>query len=157
MFDRPKSEQDSAYEKMMSEDRKRQADELKELAFRSSANDFLKAYPSNMPTAEVFDDPNWTSNIFKHVRNWIERFQEKLDPQHEVGARLVNFGQSIQFYLETIEYCESPLMLFKGSMEDGTPVELIQHVSQISILLVRLPKQNPDAPKRTIGFHEDGA
>lgn len=118
---------------------------------------FIPEMPSfELPEIDL-TNPNWTSEIFKHLRNWIEQFEAKLDPQHEVGARLVSFGQTVQFYLESMEYCESPLMLFKGSMEDGTPVELIQHVSQISILLVRMPKKDPDAPKRAIGFHEDGA
>ncbi|WP_255350087.1 MULTISPECIES: DUF6173 family protein [Erwinia] len=36
--------------------------------------------------------------------------------------------------------------------DDGNPVELGQHVSQISVLLVRIKTQRPDEPKRLIGF-----
>lgn len=102
-----------------------------------------------------FKDPNWTSEIHKAVMEWITEFEMNLDPQHEVGAQLVNFGQAVTFYLERIDYCSSPLMRFTGSTEDGQPVQLIQHVSQISIMLVRLPLQNPNEPKRRIGFYAE--
>jgi hypothetical protein len=39
-------------------------------------------------------------------------------------------------------------------MENGDPVELIQHVSQISILLMKLKRSDPEAPKRPIGFKD---
>ena len=38
-------------------------------------------------------------------------------------------------------------------MDSGAPVELIQHVSQISVLLMKLPRRDPDKPKKPIGFH----
>jgi hypothetical protein len=98
-------------------------------------------------------NPNWTSEIFRHLVDFIKQFEAKLDPTHEVGVRLVNFGQPIEFYLEGIEYCESPLMRFTGCSEDGQPLELIQHVSQISILLKRLPRKDPEKPRQPIGFH----
>jgi len=98
-------------------------------------------------------NPNWTSEIYRVVMEWITEFEMNLDAEHEVGARLVNFGQTLTFYLERIDYSDSPLLRFKGSMDDGSPVELIQHVSQISILLTRLPRKNPDEPRKPIGFH----
>ena len=101
---------------------------------------------------KIITNPNWTSEIYKGMVKWIKDFENTVDENHEVGARLVNFGQTIQFYLDTIEYCASPLMLFKGTMDTGQAVELIQHVSQISILLTKLPRQHPEIPKRRIGF-----
>jgi hypothetical protein len=38
--------------------------------------------------------------------------------------------------------------------KDGDAVELIQHVSQISFLAVKVPKLNPDEPKRPFGFEQ---
>mgnify|MGYP003317637775 CR=1 FL=1 len=40
-------------------------------------------------------------------------------------------------------------------MDTKNNVELIQHVSQINILLVKLPRLNPEQPKRPIGFNAE--
>jgi hypothetical protein len=68
-------------------------------------------------------------------------------------VRLVSFGQAVVFRLHDIGYSNPSLISFVGVTEDGDPVELIQHVSQISILLTRLPRQNPEEPRKPIGFH----
>jgi hypothetical protein len=69
-----------------------------------------------------------------------------------VGVRLVSFGQSVVFHLEQIGYWNPSLISFKGFTEDGEPVELIQHVSQISVLLTKLSRKDPTKPKKPIGF-----
>ena len=40
-----------------------------------------------------------------------------------------------------------------GELEDGSHVQLVQHVSQISILLMKIPRKNPDELKQPLGFH----
>lgn len=75
-----------------------------------------------------------------------------LDNEHEVGVRLVNFGQTVVFSLEDMRYCDPSLISFIGRTQEGQPVELIQHVNQISILLMKLPRQYPTEPKKPIGF-----
>jgi hypothetical protein len=39
-----------------------------------------------------------------------------------------------------------------GVTEDGNPVQLIQHVSQISVLLMKLPRKDTSKPKQPFGF-----
>jgi hypothetical protein len=92
------------------------------------------------------------SEFYKRIVKWINDFDSALDDEHEVGVRLVSFGQSIVFHLIGIGYWDPFLISFSGTTEDSQPVELIQHVNQISILLMKLPRQNPDQPKRPIGF-----
>jgi hypothetical protein len=75
-----------------------------------------------------------------------------LDNEHEVGVRVVNFGQTVVFSLEDMRYCDPSLISFIGRTQEGQPVELIQHVNQISILLMKLPRQYPAESKKTIGF-----
>lgn len=79
-------------------------------------------------------------------------FHRALDKEHEAGGRLVNFGQSLTFHINDIDYWDPALIIFKGVTDDGSPVELIQHVSQISVLMVALKRQDPKQPKRPIGF-----
>jgi len=95
---------------------------------------------------------NYASEFHKRLVKWINDFDASLDEMHEVGVRLVNFGQTVVFHLADIGFWNPSLMSFKGSTEDGQPVELIQHVSQISILLMKLPRKDLSKPKRPVGF-----
>ena len=100
-------------------------------------------------------EANYASEFHKRLVKWINDFNASLDNEHEVGVRLVSFGQTVVFHLEDIGYWNPSLITFSGKTEEGKPVELIQHVSQISILLTRLPRENPSTPKRPIGFHSE--
>lgn len=104
------------------------------------------------PLLENIED-NYASEFYKRLAVRISEFNAGLDDAHEVGVRLVNFGQTVVFYLEDMGYWNPSLISFQGRTEDGQPVELIQHVNQISVLLMKLPRENPSEPKRPIGFH----
>ena len=97
-------------------------------------------------------DQNLADEFYRRLINWIIDFHKSLDEEHEVGARLVNFGQAITFHVEDIGYWNPSLISFQGRNELGEPVELIQHVTQISILLVAMKRENIEQPKRPIGF-----
>jgi len=98
---------------------------------------------------------NLASEFNKRLYHWIKQFDESLDEQHEVGVRLVTFGQTVVFHLTDITFWNPSLIRFIGRLDDGSPVELIQHVSQISVLLMKLPRKNPSEPKRKIGFEAE--
>tara|TARA_R100000687_G_scaffold34159_1_gene28159 strand:- start:7738 stop:8121 length:384 start_codon:yes stop_codon:yes gene_type:complete len=99
-----------------------------------------------------FKDQNLADEFHRRLIEWINDFHRSLDDEHEVGARLVNFGQSVTFHIEDIGYWNPSLISFKGKNENGEPVELVQHISQISILLIALKRENIEQPKRPIGF-----
>jgi hypothetical protein len=44
-------------------------------------------------------------------------------------------------------YADPFLISFTGETDAGEPIELIQHVSQISILLTTVPRLHPEKPK----------
>lgn len=97
-------------------------------------------------------EANLASEFYKRLLKWIEDFDRSLDQEHEVGVRLVSFGQSVVFRLSNMSYWNPSLISFSGSTDEGNPVELIQHVSQISVLLTRLRRRNAEQPKHPIGF-----
>ncbi len=97
-------------------------------------------------------DSHRASGFNKRLMQWINDFHRSLDDEYEAGACLTNFGQNVTFHIEDIGYWNPALISFKGFTEDGNPVELIQHVSQISILLVKLKRKKLEEPKRPIGF-----
>lgn len=88
--------------------------------------------------------------MHERVVRSINSFEELLDQEHEVGARLVSFGSELTFYIEDVGYWGPDIITFYGKNPDGNYVELLQHISQLSVLLVALEKVQEE-PRR-IGF-----
>ena len=95
---------------------------------------------------------NLASEFYKRLVNKINLFNESLDDEYEVGVRLINFGQTITFHLQDMDYLNPSLITFLGETETNERVELIQHISQISILLMKLRRKDPSQPKHPFGF-----
>jgi hypothetical protein len=97
-------------------------------------------------------EENLASAFYKRLATWISQYDAALDPEHEVGVRLVSFGQSVVFKLVDMSYWNPSLIRFDGVKDDGSPISLVQHVSQISILLTTLPRKDPSKEKKPFGF-----
>ena len=106
-----------------------------------------------LPTIpEVHDDvtvnpAKWT---YERLAEYIKTFEANLDEEHEIGARLVSFGQTLTFHIDNIGYYGPDIITFYGTDLDGQAVQLVQHTSQLNILLKAVKKQS-DKPRR-IGF-----
>lgn len=82
---------------------------------------------------------------------YIKNFEETLDNQHEVAMGFTGAEAGV-IRIEGIGYFDPDLVTFYGSDPQGTKTQLIQHVTQLNVMLRALPKQvASDAPKR-IGF-----
>ncbi|WP_437828980.1 DUF6173 family protein [Niallia taxi] len=99
-------------------------------------------------------DHNSASEFYKRLVEMINEFDDGLDSDHEVGMRLVSFGQTVKFHVQDLGFYNPSLIRFYGATEAGDKVELIQHVSQISFLLMSVKRLNPEEPKRKIGFSD---
>ncbi len=102
---------------------------------------------SNLPVCEPHD----ALQAFHSLRRYAIAFEESLDEGHEVGARLVSFGNAISFQVQQIGYAPPNLISFDGITEDGARVRLVQHVTQLSVLFIAMPIRE-DKVKRPIGF-----
>lgn len=96
------------------------------------------------------------SELCQMLYSSIRQFDEQLDSTWETGIRLVAFGQSVTFSVMQLGYSDPSLIHFFGILDNGQPVQLIQHVSQISFLLTAIPRINPEKPKPPIGFTGPG-
>lgn len=85
--------------------------------------------------------------IMKRIRN----FESQLDSNHEIALMLASFGESITIAVTSIEYHNPSLILFNGFV-NGSQATLIQHISQLSFLMLAVLKSEPDRPARRIGF-----
>ena len=88
--------------------------------------------------------------MYTRLGEYIQDFEDELDEEHEIGARLVSFGQEVIFHIENVGYYGPDIISFDGISDKGEKVQLIQHISQLSVLLVAMKKLK-DEPRR-IGF-----
>lgn len=107
---------------------------------------------SNNSLIKPIVNPNLASEFYIRLISMINEYNRGLDNENEVGARLVNFGESITFHIENIGYYNPSLIIFYGKLDNGASVQLIQHISQISILLVTMKRIDISTPKHPIGF-----
>jgi hypothetical protein len=92
-------------------------------------------------------------SVFRRLVLYIRDFEAQLDPNEEIGGRMVSFGPAVQFHIVDIGYWGPDIITFDGVDENGHRVKLIQNISQLNVLLVALHKRVPEAdPPRRIGF-----
>lgn len=104
------------------------------------------ATPIHMPES-TSNPARWT---YTRLAEYIQDFESHLDEDHEIGARLVSFGSTVIFHIQTIGYYGPDIITFDGVNDDGEVVKLIQNISQLSVLLVAMKKLH-EKPRR-IGF-----
>lgn len=85
----------------------------------------------------------------------INDFESDLPDDMQAGGRLISFGQTIQFSIEDVGFWNPDMIIFYGTLPTGEPVKLVQHTSQLSLLLVAVKRNNLSKPRRKIGFHSE--
>ncbi len=113
----------------------------------------LPPSPPAVPLREMLARQSHASAFFEQMKKRIKSFEDKLDPQQQVAMRLVSFGITTVFQLEEAGCVDPALIWFTGTTEDGQPVELIQHYSQVNVYLMAVPLTPKVAARRPIGFH----
>ncbi|MCZ4352195.1 DUF6173 family protein [Roseovarius aestuarii] len=82
---------------------------------------------------------------------YIQNFEKTLDNEHEVAMGFAGSDAGV-LRIEGMGYFEPDIITFYGSDPTGTKTQLVQHVSQLSVLLRALPKQVEQAEPERIGF-----
>ena len=88
---------------------------------------------------------------YEIIMNYIKKFEETLDAEHEVSVMLASFGQNVTMAVTNIGYVNPNILTFHGYIGDQ-PATLIQHMSQLNFLLLAAKKADPQKPPRRIGF-----
>ena len=68
----------------------------------------------------------------------------------KLARALVTFGPDVTFHINNVGYWGPDMIVFYGLDIRGQKVELLQHITQLSVLLVAVSKVH-DKPRR-IGF-----
>jgi hypothetical protein len=82
---------------------------------------------------------------------YIRHFEKQLDASQEIAMGFAG-GQAGVLRIEGIGYFDPDMITFYGRDEDGLKTQLVQHVSQLSVILRAVPKIESEEPPRRIGF-----
>jgi len=82
---------------------------------------------------------------------YIQNFEKKLDNEHEVAMGFAG-GDAGVLRIEGMGYFDPDIITFYGSDATGAKTQLVQHVSQLSVMLRALPKKVETAEPIRIGF-----
>ncbi|MCT4557525.1 MAG: DUF6173 family protein [Pelagimonas sp.] len=83
---------------------------------------------------------------------YIQKFEETLDNEHEVAMGMVG-GDAGVLRIEGMGFFDPDIVTFYGSDPSGARTQLIQHVTQLNVMLRAMPKAVPQTEKpRRIGF-----
>ncbi len=82
---------------------------------------------------------------------YIRNFEEKLDAKHEVAMGFAG-GDAGVLRIEGLGYFDPDIITFYGSDESGTKTQLVQHVTQLNVMLRAVTREVPTEPARRIGF-----
>lgn len=130
------------------------ADEKKEYT-AADGRDILIIPPSApLDTAEDEDPetPYLASDMYRRIVALINNFESDMPDDMQAGGRLVSAG-NITFSIQDVGFWDPNMIVFFGELSDGSHVELVQHLSQLNLLLVAVKRtDDTDKPRRIIGF-----
>lgn len=111
------------------------------------------ATPLSLPPAliEPQDQKSPAQWAYERVIVYIQNFEKQLDNDHEVAMGFVG-GDAGVLKIEGIGYYDPDIVTFYGTDGTGTKTQLIQHVSQLNVMLRAAPKQVDQAEPTRIGF-----
>lgn len=118
--------------------------------------------PCNLPTAEVAPLPAGVASrpfegkcpaqwAYERLILYIKNFEEQLNDAQEVAMGFAG-GDAGVLRIEGIGYFAPDILTFYGRDENGDRTQLIQHVSQLSVILRAVPKPTEADQPRRIGF-----
>jgi hypothetical protein len=82
---------------------------------------------------------------------YIQDFESRLDNDHEVGIGMAGSDAGV-LKIEGMGYFSPDIVTFYGSDPSGSRMQLVQHVSQLNVMLLSTPKKAKTGKPNRIGF-----
>jgi hypothetical protein len=89
---------------------------------------------------------------YERLKSQLLDFQSSLDDEHEVGIAFVSHGDSEKYFVRSFGCSNPDLLVFHCLAPNGKRADIIQHYTQVNLLLLAIPKADPSAPAKRIGF-----
>lgn len=87
---------------------------------------------------------------FETLVEQLKQFEVDTGGEEVVAAMLASFGQSVMIHIHSVRRA-GQFFCLEGVTADGEKATLMQHYTQTSLLLLKVPKA-PAEQKRPIGF-----
>ncbi|MCV2863906.1 DUF6173 family protein [Albidovulum sediminicola] len=110
----------------------------------------LEPLPEGL-TEESIEEKSPAEWAYERLILYIQNFEEQLDDEHEVAMGFTG-GEAGVMRIEGIGFFAPDIVTFYGRDEDEARTQLIQHVSQLNVMLRALPKAPEVEEPRRIGF-----
>ncbi len=88
---------------------------------------------------------------YERIILYLQKFEEGLDNEHEAAMGMTG-GDVGVLRIEGMGYFDPDIVTFYGSDPAGAKTQLIQHVTQLNVMLRAIPKAQPEAEPQRIGF-----
>lgn len=82
---------------------------------------------------------------------YIQNFEQQLDNEHEVAMGFTG-GDAGVLRIEGMGFFDPDMVTFHGTDTQGAKTQLVQHVSQLNVMLRALPKPVETEEPARIGF-----
>jgi hypothetical protein len=82
---------------------------------------------------------------------YIQNFEKTLDADQEIAMGLTGSSAGV-IRIEGMGYFDPDIVTFYGRDEGGPKTQIIQHVSQLNVMLVAMPKPAAQSEPARIGF-----
>jgi len=125
-------------------------DEVNDIRLRVASEVKAHFAPETLSFSAVPPNISPAQSMFKRLQKQILDFEAKLNDDQEIAVRLVSFSDSQVFHIQGMGYHGPDIITFVAVSPEGEHVQLIQHVSQLNVLLIAAKKLGPK-PQR-IGF-----
>lgn len=99
--------------------------------------------------AKPAEDKSPAEWAYQRLILYVQKFEEQLDADHEVGMGFAG-SDAGTLHIKGMGYFAPDIVTFYGVDPDGQRTQLIQHVSQLNVMLKAAPKLNDTAER--IGF-----
>ncbi|UWQ22728.1 DUF6173 family protein [Jannaschia sp. W003] len=109
------------------------------------------APPVPAPSKRPVSPAEWAC---KRLVLYIKAFEERLDAEHEAAMGFAGGPGGAQGLLriEGVGFSAPDLVTFSGRDGTGVPSTLVQHVSQLNVVMRAVPRPPENSEARRIGF-----
>ena len=88
---------------------------------------------------------------YERIILYIQNFEKTLDNDHEVGLGFTGSTAGVM-RIEGLGYFDPDIVTYYGTNGAGAKAQIVQHVSQLNVMLVASPKSIDQAEPTRIGF-----
>ena len=123
-------------------------------AVHVDAETLLRAEQKPLPNAiamKPLEQKSPAEWAYERIILYIQSFEEQLDSDHEVGMGFVG-GDIGTLKIKGMGFFAPDMITFYGEDPNGGKMQLVQHVTQLNVMLVSAPKGNAEAEPNRIGF-----